>query len=182
MSPNVEGFRDFIETIFLSLIIIFLIYQFVGSMEVVSGPSMEPNFSSNQRILVDRISHKWKPYQRGEIVVLSPPGDETKHFIKRIVGVPGDIIKVFECGVFISNNNGKFKLNEPYISKDVCTTGGSNLLEGRSIKLTEGQYVVMGDNRMYSVDSRVFGPITSKNLIGRVVFRFWPLKKAGFIL
>lgn len=172
---------ELVETFVVSFVVIFLIYQFVASMEVVSGSSMEPSFETNERILVDKVSPFFKPFTRGEVVVLIPPNENSKHYIKRVVAVPGDIIKIFDCKVFISNDMGQFELQETYLAPGICTSGGALLRDGRSVKLGSQEYAVLGDNRPYSVDSRFFGIITRKNLLGRVVFRFWPPAKAGFL-
>lgn len=169
------------ETLLTSFVIIFLIYQFIASMEVVSGSSMDPNFATDERILVDRISKFIKPYQRGEVVVLIPPQADNKHYIKRIIGIPGDIFKIFDCKVYITRDGERFQLTESYLYPGICTEGNRALLEGRSLRLEKDQYIVLGDNRPHSIDSRFFGVVTSKDLLGRVVFRFWPIKSAGFI-
>jgi signal peptidase I len=172
---------ELVETFIASLIIIFVIYMFIGSVEIVWGASMEPTFYTGERILVDKISVYEKPYKRGEIVVLIPPNEPDKHYIKRIIGMPGDIIKILDCHVFISKDGEKFELQEAYLSKDVCTQGGSSIKEGRSLKLEANQYMVLGDNRTFSLDSRFFGVIEAKEIVGRVIFVFWPLNKMGFI-
>jgi signal peptidase I len=172
---------EIVETFAVSFIVIYLIYQFVASMEVVYGSSMEPNFETGERILVDKISPYFKPYARGDIIVLIPPTEDTKHYIKRIIGLPGDIIKIYDCKVFITNSAGQFELSEDYLSDDTCTNGGMLLKEGRSVRLKDGEFVVLGDNRDHSVDSRFFGVVTPKNILGRVIFRFWPATRVGFL-
>lgn len=181
MNKMKDTLLELAETFIVSFVVIFLIYQFVASMEVVSGSSMEPTFETGERILVDKISPIFEPYRRGEVVVLIPPTEESKHYIKRIVAVPGDVVKVFECKILITNDTGQFELEEPYLYPDTCSVGGVLLREGRSVKLGFQEYAVLGDNRPFSVDSRFFGIITRKNLLGRVVFRFWPPAKAGFL-
>ncbi|OGC69347.1 signal peptidase I [candidate division WWE3 bacterium RIFOXYC1_FULL_39_7] len=172
---------ELIETLVLSAVVIYLIYSLIASIEVVSGSSMEPNFHTGERILIDKISDNYKPFERGEIVVLTPPGEDGKHFIKRIIGLPGDIIKIVDCHVYISNGTDRFKLIEPYLSPLLCTNGGIAIKEGRSLRIDDGEYLVLGDNRPSSVDSRFFGFIEKKDIIGRVIFRFWPVDKIGFV-
>ena len=176
-----NAISELIETLVLSAVIIYLIYAFVASVEVVSGSSMEPNFYTGERILVDKVTKYYQTFGRGEIVVLSPPGENGKHFIKRIIGVPGDIIKIYDCKVYISNGVDRFILVEPYLAANTCTNGGVQIKNGRSLKIKEGEYMVLGDNRMSSVDSRFFGFIAKEDIIGRVIFRFWPVSSAGFI-
>lgn len=169
------------ETLIVSFVVIFLIYRFVASMEVVSGASMEPNFDTGERILVDKVSPLFKRYRRGEVVVLAPPNETHKHYIKRVVGVPGDTFKIVDCKVLVTTDAQKYEIEENYLSKGTCTSGGANIQEGRSIRLKTDEYIVLGDNRPFSVDSRFFGVVTAKNLMGRVIFRFWPMNKLGFI-
>ncbi len=172
---------EIVETFLVSFIVIYLIYQFVASMEVVSGSSMEPNFLTGERILVDKISPYFNHYSRGDIVVLIPPSEKTKHYIKRIIGMPGDIFKIYNCKVYITNASGQFELNEKYLRENTCTPGGVELKEGRSLRLKEGEYIVLGDNREASVDSKYFGVVTDKHILGRVIFRFWPVGRIGFL-
>jgi signal peptidase I len=180
--PNIKAMMyEILETFSVSFVVIFLIYQFVASVEIVSGASMEPTFDSFDRILVDKLSPHIKKYSRGDIVVLIPPTEESKHYIKRIIGLPGDIIKVFDCQVYITNEAGQFILKEDYLPKSECTEGGTTVKDGRALKLNADEYIVLGDNRAHSVDSRFFGIVRPKNLLGRVVFRFWPIGKVGFI-
>lgn len=169
------------ETFITSLVIILALYAFIASVEVVWGASMEPNFYTGERILVEKITKNFETYQRGDVVVLIPPGDESKHYIKRIIGLPGDYFKVYDCKVYISRDGQKFVLQEPYLDSQACTSGGTVIQDGRMIKVPDKQYVAFGDNRNSSVDSRYLGMITKDRIIGRVIFRFWPLRRAGFI-
>ena len=169
------------ETLMVSFVVILLLYMFIASVEVVWGASMEPSFYSGERILVDRITKYLVPLKRGEIVVFLPPGDDSKHFIKRVVGVPGDIFKVIDCGVVISKDGEKFKLEEDYLKQGTCTVGGTAIKEGRALMVNAGQYALLGDNRGDSLDSRILGLVDGKRIIGRVVFRFWPPNRFGFV-
>lgn len=169
------------EALIMSFIVIMLLYMFIASVEVVWGPSMEPSFYSGERILVDRITKNLFPLKRGEVVVFFPPGDDDKHYIKRVIGMPGDLFKVIDCGVVISKDGEKFQLDESYLAKDTCTEGSVKIREGRSIKVGDNQYALLGDNRDESLDSRVLGFVDKGRIIGRVVFRFWPLNRIGFV-
>ena len=169
------------ETFLTSLVVILLLYVLIASVEVVYGASMEPNFHSGERILVDKITKKVKGFERGEVVVFYPPGDDSKHYIKRVIGIPGDIIKIVDCKILISRDGEKFELDETYLSEDVCTAGSSVVKEGRSLKIDDDKYLLLGDNRGASLDSRVLGLVEEKKIIGRVIFRFWPISVVGFI-
>ena len=105
---------EIIETILVSGVVILLVYYFIASIEVVAGSSMEPYFHSGERILVDRVAGRSR-LRRGEIVVFYPPSNNTTHFVKRIVGVPGDVFKIIDCKIVISREGNQYILNEDYL-------------------------------------------------------------------
>lgn len=172
---------EIIETILVSGAVILALYYFIASVEVVWGPSMEPNYHSGERILVDRVTKNLSPLKRGEVVVFYPPNDGNKHYIKRVVGIPGDVFKVINCEIVISRDGEHYVLSEDYLSEGTCTEAGGRIKEGRSIKIEDGQYALFGDNRSQSLDSRNLGLIDESRIIGRVIFRFWPVGKIGFV-
>jgi signal peptidase I len=170
-------FLEMLETFLTSFIVLMVIYWTLAVPEVVVGASMEPTFYTGDRILVEKITKYFKKFERGDIVVLHPPGNDNTDYVKRIVAVPGDIAKVTECNVYISRDGERFKLNEPYLYSGTCTTDGPSIREGHSIRIESGKYLVLGDNRGKSLDSRVFGLVDENRIMGRVVFRFWPFDK-----
>ena len=172
---------ELIETAVTSAIVILVIYTTIAMPEQVQGASMEPTFYSGERILVEKVTKHFKDFETGEVVVLHPPDNDHVDFIKRIVAVPGDIVKIYNCEVYINRDGQKYVLEEPYLSEDICTTAGGRIKEGRSLELEAGEYLVLGDNRPRSADSRVFGLIKEERIVGRVVFRFWPLSQLGYI-
>lgn len=172
---------ELIETVLSSVVVIFIIYTTIAIPEQVQGASMEPSFYSGERILVEKVTKHLKDFETGEIVVLHPPNNDNVDFIKRIIAVPGDIVKIYNCHVYINRNGNKYKLEEPYLDEDICTAAGGRLSEGRSYKLDNNEYLVLGDNRNRSADSRSFGFITKERIVGRVVFRFWPISQIGYI-
>lgn len=179
-----KDFRTFLfeslETFVVTFVIIAVIYQFIAMPEMVWGASMEPTFKTGERILVEKVTKLFKDYQRGEIVVLNPPTDKNSDYIKRVIGLPGEIVKISNCTVQIKTNDDRFILDESYLGPKTCTTSGSYFEEGRSIKIPDGEYLVLGDNREVSADSRYFGFVKKSAILGRVVFRFWPLDKVSF--
>lgn len=174
-------FWDTLETVVSSFIVIFIIYSTIAFPELVVGSSMEPNFYTGERILVEKVTKYFRPYKRGDIVVLHPPGSDNIDYIKRIVGMPGDVVKIVDCKVYIKSGEESYLYEENYLSDGVCTLGGTKIKEGRSFKVDEGNYLVLGDNREKSLDSRAFGLVPKDRILGKVVFRFWPLSKAGFV-
>lgn len=178
MTKAKEIIGELVETLSTTVIVVLVIYWLVAFPEVVFGASMEPTFYTGERILVERITKHFDKYDRGDVVILIPPEDE-RHYIKRIVGIEGDIVKVLDCNVYISRDGEKFVLEEPYLYDDMCTNPGPALTEGRGLRLNEGEYLVFGDNRKVSQDSRLFGVVTEDRIIGKVVLRFWPLNKVS---
>ena len=172
---------DSLETFAVSSAVLLVVYMFVAFPIVVYGASMEPSLHTGERILVEKISFYFDDVSRGDVVVLHPPGNDSVEYVKRVIGLPGEVVKVYECVIYISKDGKKFMLVEPYLSKEQCTAGGQKFREGRSVKVDEGQYVVLGDNRERSADSRLFGPIQKDRILGKAIFRFWPLDKIGLL-
>jgi signal peptidase I len=183
-SPQITGksfLFEMLETLVSSVIVILVIYSTVAFPELVVGSSMEPSFYTGERILVEKLSKHFTPFSRGDVVVLHPPGNDAIDYVKRVVGVPGDVVKIYDCKVYIKTGDQSFVYEEGYLKDDVCTQGGAKLKDGRSFKIEAGSFLVMGDNREHSMDSRAFGLVSGDRIVGRVVFKFWPPSKVGFI-
>ncbi len=174
-------FWNTLETVVSSFLVIFIIYSTVAFPELVVGSSMEPNFYTGERILVEKVTRYFRPYKRGDIVVLHPPGNDNIDYIKRIVGMPGDVVKIIDCRVYIKSGEESYLYEEDYLSDGICTLGGTKIKEGRSFKIEEDNYLVLGDNREKSLDSRAFGLVSRDRILGKVVFRFWPPHRVGFV-
>jgi signal peptidase I len=143
---------------------------FVVQTFYIPSGSMEPTLNIGDRILVDKLSYHLHAVHRGDIVVFSRPPGETlepgvNDLVKRVIGLPGETISGQSGHVFI---NGK-QLAEPWLPKGTETGNFS------PVKIPKGDFFVMGDNRGFSSDSRVFGPISGSLIVGRVVMRIWPL-------
>jgi signal peptidase I len=159
--------HEIIET----LLLIGLIYVIVNLATVrfyIEGPSMQPNFYAGQYVVVARVPYLFADPQRGEIVVIDPPGagPNAPSLIKRLIGLPGEQIEMRGGLVFV---NG-VQLDEPYI-KEAC-----DLVRCRDAMwtLSENEYFFMGDNRNNSHDSRAFGPVTRDRIVGEAILRYWP--------
>lgn len=176
-----EFIQDIIEVVVLAVPILFLTSSLVAGVETVNGSSMEPNFFTGQKIIIDKLTPKFNGYSRGDVVVSIPLQGDDKHFLKRVIGVPGDVFKVYNCKIYITRNGKRYILDEVYLAPNTCTHAGYSLTEGRSVKLEEGQYVLLGDNRGVSVDSRYFGVVPASEITGKVIFLVWPPKDFGFI-
>lgn len=170
-------FLDFLETIVVSLAIFAVVYVFLFQPHQVDGKSMEPNFHNAEYILTDKISYRLADPKRGDVVVFHSPQDNKTDFIKRIMGVPGDIIMVKD-GYFYLNGN---RLEEEYINDPGKVAPGRFMRDGVDIEVPNGQYYVMGDNRLHSSDSREWGFVPRQNIVGRAFFRYWPMATFGTI-
>ncbi len=165
---------DTLKIVIISLAIVLPLRAYVVQPFYVKGASMEPNFHDHEYLLIDEISYRFNEPQRGDIIVFHFQDAEKNFFIKRIIGLPDEKI-VLDSGVVMIYNqehpNG-LKLNESlYLPPDTITSGQLEL------SLEADKYFVMGDNRVSSLDSRRFGPITRASIVGRTWLRGWPVDK-----
>lgn len=170
-----EGFWDLIKFATIAIVIVIPIRYFIAQPFVVSGDSMFPTFHNNQYLIVDELSYNLGKINRGDVVIFRYPNDPSRFFIKRIIGLPNEKISINNGTVTIFNkeNPDGFKLNEPYIDETFTTTAVFNT--------ADSQYFVMGDNRNRSSDSRVWGTVPKKNLIGRAYLRLLPFADASYL-
>lgn len=135
------------------------VHSLIATINIISGPSMLPTFTSGSHVLLDR--RDWVDLKRGEVVILKYPGDpENRTFIKRIIAIPGDTVEVRLGYVFVNNN----QINEDYLAEGIITSPD---ITPRI--LGQKEYFTFGDNRPVSNDSRFFGPVERKFIIGRVI-------------
>jgi signal peptidase I len=158
--------RDLLIAIGLALVIIVFLYQPVK----VEGTSMAPLLSDQERIFINKFVYRFEPIQRGDVVVFWYPFDHSKSFIKRVIGLPGETVEIRQGTVYV---NGKIVL-EPYVPPQYedLSDFGPKLVD-------KDCYFVMGDHRISSNDSRVFGPVPIQNIYGRAVFAYWPVDHFG---
>ncbi len=168
---------DFLQGIVIFLALLVMVYLFVMSPQEINGASMEPNFHNGEYILTNKISYRLTNPHRGDVVIFKSPRNKEIDFIKRVIGLPGERVRLSNSAIYI---NGQ-KLNETYLSPDVYIFGGSYLAENQEIVVPPGKYFVMGDNRPHSADSREFGPIAKEDFIGKALLRYWPVSKTGLV-
>lgn len=167
---------DFLQGIVAIAAVMVMIYLFIMSPQEVSGHSMEPNFHDGDYILTNKIIFKIVDPKRGDIVIFKSPANKDIDYIKRVIGLPGEILMLKDQHYFI---NGK-ELDEPYpYNKPVY--GGSFLHENQEVQIPPGLYFVSGDNRPGSSDSREFGFIVKEDFIGQAFLRYWPTNDVGLI-
>lgn len=172
--PNL--WAEALQTVGLSLVIAFGMRQFVAEARVVPTGSMEPTVQINDRLVVEKISYRFHPPERDDIIVFQAPekalvmsGSVTKDaYLKRVIGLPGETVEVADGKVFI---NGK-ALAEGYIKAPANYAWGPKVAP-------EGQYLVLGDNRNGSLDGHIWGFLPQEAIIGKAAGRFWPPNRVG---
>ena len=158
--------RDLLVSLAISAFIIIFLYQPVK----VEGVSMMPGLEDQERIFVNKFVYRWEPIQRGDIIVFRYPRDTSKSYIKRVIGVAGDRVRIVNGQVYVNGD----ALDEDYVPSDYA--------DGRSypeLFVPRNSYFVLGDHRTMSSDSREFGPVNDRYIYGKAVFGYWPMEKLG---
>jgi len=158
--------QDLLETVITAGVIAFIIITFIGQVTVVRGASMEATLHNNERLIANKIGYRFESPQRSEIIIFKPPLDTKRNYIKRVIGLPGDKIKIVNGRVYLNDQ----ELKEPYLKYKSY----ENMPE---IVVPENSYFVLGDNRPNSSDSRYWGFVPRKNIVGKAWIVFWPLNK-----
>ncbi len=168
-----DFFLDVVETIAISLVILVIIIAFIARPHKVDGPSMQPTLLHDDVILTDKISYAFNPINRGDIVVFHAPHDpEKRDFIKRVIGLPYETITLQGGAVYINNQ----LFHEPYLS-DKTSNGSTFLKDNSTVSLGQDEYFVMGDNRSVSSDSRSWGAVSKKSIVGKAFVIYWPITR-----
>lgn len=169
-----QSFWELVRFGVIALAAVFLVRLFIIQPFIVSGSSMVPTFENGEYLIVDEISYRLGEPKRSDVVVFRYPNDTKKFFIKRIIGLPEETIDIKGGVVTITNkeNPEGFKLIEPYV-KNTSTNDIHSVLKS-------DQYFVMGDNRQASSDSRYWGAVSRKLLVGKALLRLWPLDNLDF--
>src|SRR5436305_12913692 len=160
--------RDLCISVLISLFIILFVYQPVK----VEGGSMEPGLEDQERIFINKLAYRLENIERGDVIVFRFPLDTRKNFIKRVIGLPGDRVRVTDGHVYL---NGHL-VPEPYVPEEY--------LDSRSyseVRVPANSYFVLGDHRSMPNDSRAFGPVPRNLIYGKAVFGYWPMEKLGVV-
>ena len=158
--------RDLLVSLVISAFIIIFLYQPVK----VEGTSMMPGLEDQERIFVNKFVYRWEPIQRGDIVVFRYPRDPSKSYIKRVIGVAGDRVRIENGQVYV---NGE-ALDEDYVPSDYADARSYG-----EVKVPPNSFFVLGDHRTMSNDSRDFGAVNERYIYGKAVFGYWPMDKLG---
>src|ERR1700682_1754482 len=169
--------REVAEVVVLAIILYFGISFAVQAVHV-EGLSMYATLDDNDYLIANKIDYRLHPPQRGDIIILRPPTDNSKDFIKRVIALPGEKLLIRDGIVYINGH----KLDEPYLPEAWTTLNNpAPWSVGDGAVIPANDYFVMGDNRNRSQDSRIFGPIGRDRIDGRAWFRIWPLDHFGDI-
>lgn len=165
---------ELIKVIVMAGVTIVLIRYFLFKPFYVKGASMEPNFLDHEYLIVDELSYRLRVPERGEVIVFKYPNNQREYFLKRIIGIPGERVKVADGHVTIYNNSHPegVVLNESYLPQDLLTSG-----DNQTVTLGSDEYFVLGDNRANSFDSRRFGSVKKTLIVGRALIRGWPISR-----
>lgn len=165
-----------LQPIVMAFAIFMMVYLFLVQPHKVDGSSMYPNFHDKEFILTDKITYRRIDPQRGDVIIFHAPPPFDSDFIKRVIALPEETVMVKNGSAYINDK----KLPEPYLG-DITTGERSFLREGISYKVPAGFYMVMGDNRNFSSDSREWGPISKTAIVGKAWVRYWPINEIGTI-
>ncbi len=176
--PTVNSFLwELIRVIVIAVVLMFAIRIFVAEPFVVSGSSMVPNFHNREYLVVDKISYRFNEPHRGDVIIFRYPKDTSQYFIKRIIGLPGEKVQIVNGRAKVFNAQhpeGSF-IDEPYLPSNEITFGKEDI-----VSLGSDEFYVMGDNRLASSDSRVWGILPKHDIIGHAWLRAFPLNEFGF--
>lgn len=174
MMKNIKTYLlELIEVVVIALLIVMPIRMYLITPFFVRGQSMEPNFDDGDYLIIDKLSYRISKPQRGDIIVFRPPLDPKSFYIKRVIGLPNETVSVQDgiVTVFNSDNVKGFVLKEKYLDNHPNTPGNV------TIKLKQGEYFVLGDNREASYDSREWGSLDLEGVVGKVWVRLAPITR-----
>lgn len=176
-TPSVGSFLwELARIIIIAFIVMIGFRFFVAEPFIVSGSSMVPNYHDREYLVVNKMSYRVHEPKRGDVIVFRYPKDPSQYFIKRIIGLPGEKVKVENGKVYVFNDEHPdgSALGEPYLSNQDITLGKNDL-----VTLGTDEFFVLGDNRLASSDSRVWGVLPREDIVGTAWLRVFPLNTFG---
>lgn len=168
---------ELLQVVIFAVSIFLFIYLLVLQPHKIKGASMEPNFHDGEYLLTDKVSYRFGEPNRGDVIVFKAPPTYKDEFIKRVIALPGEEVKVEGGSIYV---NGRV-LSEEYLPKDTRILSGKYTEEGKPVVVPNDAYFVLGDNRDHSLDSRNIGPIEKQHITGRAWFVYWPVTNLGTI-
>ncbi|MDO8569189.1 MAG: signal peptidase I [bacterium] len=165
---NSNSLKELVKLILLSFLIVVPFRIYIAQPFIVDGASMDPTFETGDYLIVDELTYHFRTPERGSVLIFKYPKDPSKSFIKRVIGLPGEKVSISDGQITIINvkNPEGFILDEPYV--ELSKKDSADYILGVE------EYFVLGDNRLASLDSRIWGPVPENNIIGRPIIRFFP--------
>jgi len=167
-SKFIRDLREWTKSILIAAILAILIHTFLFAVVVVSGPSMEPTLHNNERLILNKIVYDFSELQRGDIIVFH--ANKQDDYIKRVIGLPNEKVEF---------KDNKLYINDQLIEEDYLNNTRTD--DVSPVVVPEGTIYVLGDNRLNSTDSRILGPISLDQVVGRVKLQLWPLNELGLV-
>ena len=173
MRKFLASLLEVVEIAVIAVGAVFIVRTFLVQPFLVSGTSMSPNFSNGDYVLTDELTYHLRPPERGEVVVFHDPQDYSTYFIKRIIGLPGERVTIKNNAITVYNDSHPqgLALGESYLPSGLVTSGTYDYT------LSTSTYLMLGDNRPFSYDSRSWGPLPASDIVGLVRFRLWPINE-----
>ncbi len=170
-------FQELIEIFIIVIVIAIPIRIFIAQPFIVSGSSMEPTFETGNYLIVDQLTYKFKNPKRGSIIIFRFPNNESKFLIKRVIGLPGEDLKIDSGEVYTKKSKTRWhKIEIPNLGEEE-----KDSLKNISTHLKENEFFVMGDNSKFSLDSRSWGTLPSDMIVGRPLIRLFPFSEISFM-
>jgi len=168
---------EFVEAFVISASVFVVVYLFLMQPHQVKGSSMFPTFKDQEYLLTDKVTYKTRQPKYGDVIVFKAPINENFDFIKRIIATPGQVVMLKGGQVYVDDK----ALDEYYLPREYTTSPGQFLHDGEPFVVPVGTVMAFGDNRDHSSDSRDWGPVPYRNIVGRVFFRYWPVAVVGIV-
>ncbi|MEW6573680.1 MAG: signal peptidase I [Bacillota bacterium] len=164
-------FGDILESLVIAIILAIFIRAFIFQPFYIPSGSMKPTLFQGDRIIVSKLSYRLHPPERGDIIVFRFPLNEKKNYVKRLIGLSGETVQLSDGKLFI---NGR-ETPEPYLPP------GTYFADFGPVKVPEDSYFMLGDNRMNSEDSRVWGFLDRRLIVGKAVLLYWPITRINLV-
>jgi len=162
---------EILESVVIAVLLAVVIRLFILAPFYIPSGSMEPTLQIGDRIIVSKLAYRFGEPRRGDIVVFKYPLDPSRDFVKRLIGLPGETVALRDNRLYI---NGQL-VEENYLPPDI------HFADFGPVKVPPGYYLMLGDNRNNSDDSRVWGPLPRENIIGKAILIYWPLERIGLL-
>lgn len=167
---RMTGFWEIFKVVTIVFVSALIIRTLLVQPFIVEGSSMEPDFHNGEYLLIEKVAYRFKEPTRGDVIVFRYPNNPSVNYIKRVIGLPGETIRIFNNEVYVNSR----LLNEDYLAPEEKTIVNRNPDQPYEIKLGDHEMFVMGDNRQHSSDSREWGPLKSSFVIGKSVIVLYP--------